>query len=185
MPPSACQASLRSEHVVQVAACPPGFSCYAWHSTRSDAISAPHMQGLGPVAGHFGADPPLVSFLRQHAQPQDVFSVVLQLASGPFPVGGASVPGGTLTIGGVDPAITALNQDLTWCGAAPAGVCTCARCPLSSLARMQRPDARCEEVLRCASRCMLQLPPSIPWPKLAMSGSLKQALGMPESAHPR
>ena len=76
------------------------------------------MQGLGPTQGHFGAAPPLVSFFRQHAQPQDVFSTVLRLAGGPISLGGANAQGGSLYIGGIDPAITALNQDLTWCAAA-------------------------------------------------------------------
>lgn len=112
-------------------------------------------QGLGPVQGHFGAAPPLVSLFRQHAQPQDVFSTVVRLAGGPIALGGASAPGGSLVIGGIDPAITALNQDLTWCAAAladavmpqgssPLGVCLA----FSGLTHVAR---------HCSSRCSPQL----------------------------
>ena len=93
------------------------FTPAACWTERSDWLRT-GVQGLGPTQGHFGAAPPLVSFFRQHAQPQDVFSTVLRLAGGPISLGGANAQGGSLYIGGIDPAITALNQDLTWCAAA-------------------------------------------------------------------
>ncbi|KAK9844057.1 hypothetical protein WJX81_003112 [Elliptochloris bilobata] len=71
------------------------------------------IMGLGPVSGHFGATSPIVGFLQQHAQPSNVFSTFLRLPTGPIPLAGTNEPGGTLSIGAINPAISALNQDLT------------------------------------------------------------------------